>query len=101
LLDWISGSVPGAVQVDGNDVVYLALTATPLPPTPWLVATETAFPTLTESAAPPTATAGSSVAIPTTIPPTKTPTATNPICGSAALTFPALAGVIWIARRRK
>jgi len=95
LLTEISYSVPDAVQVDGDSFIYLGLTATPPPPTPWLYPTETATALPTGTNTPP----------PTTqfdyFPPsTKAPTA-NPICGSAALVFPALAGVFWIARRKR
>lgn len=96
LLTEISYSVPEAVQVDGDNFIYLGLTATPPPPTPWLYPTETAtaLPTVTNT--PP----------PTTQfdyfpPPTEVPATANPICGSAALVFPALAGVFWIARRKR
>lgn len=98
LLTEISYSVPEAVQVDGDNFIYLGLTATPPPPTPWLVATETAFPTLTESAAP-TATLESAQPV-EPVPPTEPPVA-NPICGSMALVLPALAGVFWISRRKQ
>ena len=98
LLTDISYSVDGAVRVDGDSFIYLGLTATPLPPIPWLVATETAFPTLT-------AVAPTNTPPPTTqidyFPPTETPTAANPICGSTALVLPALAGVFWITRRKR
>ena len=97
LLDWISGSIPGSVSKTDAGYTFLGLTATPLPPTPWQVATETAFPTLT--AVVPTYTPP-----PTTqfdyFPPTKTPTATNPLCGSAALILPAFAALFWFSRRR-
>ena len=98
LLTEISYSVPEAVQLDGNDFIYLGLTATPLPPTPWLVATETAFPTPIDSA-PPTATLESAPPV-KPVTPTESPVA-NPICGSAAMTLPLLAGVIWISRRKR
>jgi tetratricopeptide (TPR) repeat protein len=99
LLTEISYSVPDAVQLDGNDFIYLGLTATPIHPTPWVYPTETAFPTLTEPAAP-TATLAS-VPSAESVPPTETPTARNPLCGSAALVLPALAGVFWISRRKR
>ena len=99
LLTEISYSVPEAVKLDGDSFIYLGLTATPLPPTPWLYPTETMLPTLTESA-PPTPTL-ESVPSAESVPPTETPTASNPLCGSAALVLPALAGVFWIARRKR
>jgi hypothetical protein len=95
LLTEISYSVPEAVLVDGNNFVFLGLTATPPPPTPWLVATETAtaLPTVTNT--PPPTTEFDYIP-----PPTATPVA-NPICGSTALTLPVLAGAIWITRRKR
>lgn len=98
LLTEISYSVPEAVKLDGDSFIYLGLTATPLPPTPWLYPTETMLPTLTESA-PPTALVETTLPV-EPIPPTQTP-ASNPICGSTALILPALAGVFWIARRKR
>ena len=98
LLMEISYSVPDAVQEDGNDFIYLGLTATPIPPTPWVYPTETAFPTPTESTAP-TATIEFAPSVEPVIP-TAVPAATNPICGSTALVFPMLAGAIWISRRK-
>ena len=93
LLDWIYNSVPGAVYKDefGN-YDFAGLTATPVPPTPWRVqATPTFTPAMT--APPPTFTTG-------VIPPaTPEPTATNPLCGTAAL-LPALAGLVYVKRRR-
>ncbi len=98
LLTEISYSVPEAVQVDGNDFVYLGLTATPIPPTPWVYPAETTSPTLTETVptrmSPPTQPGNLN-------PPTKTPATVNPLCGSSAMIVPVLAGALWIARRRK
>ncbi len=92
LLMNIAYSVDGLVQVNGDDFIYLALTATPLPPTPW--PTATAFLTPTEAAA--------STAIPDVSPapaPTKPPAA-HPICGGSALVLPVLAGALWLTRRK-
>ncbi len=79
LLNYISYSVPGAVQ-ENEDGTYtmLGLTATPIPPTPWGGdVTPTALPTSTVQPA----TASTEIASPTPSEPTKT----NPLCGSAAM----------------
>lgn len=99
LLTEISYSVPDAVQLDGNDFIYLGLTATPIPPTPWVYPTETAFPTPTESTAP-TSTFESVPSL-EPVPPTEAPAAANPICGSTALVLPAMAALFWISRRKR
>ena len=87
----------GRYEPDNFD--YLALTATPLPPTPY-----GGFPT--ETALPPTA----GFVMPTQVPSTPTinsattepppPIDTNPLCGSAFL-LPALLGMVWVGTRRK
>jgi tetratricopeptide (TPR) repeat protein len=79
LLLEISTAVDGAVQVSGDQYVFLALTATPPPPTP--------YPDLsTETPAAPTQTAAlqSPGAVPTRTAESK-PTARNPLCGGTAL----------------
>lgn len=93
LLLEISSFVPEAVrQNDDGSFTLLGLTATPLPPTPWLA---DVTPTFTPAEANPTATFTTGV-----IPPaTPEPTAPNPLCGSAAI-FPALFGLVFAARRR-
>jgi hypothetical protein len=97
MLMWISSLIPGSVQIDGDNYTFLGLTATPLPPTPYVVEvsatptsipTETTVPTIsvTETTAPPV--------------PTPIPTANNPLCGSAFL-LPALAIGIWTSHRKR
>ena len=99
LLTEISYSVDGAVQVDGDNFIFLGLTATPLPPTPWEHPTETAFPTPTGFALPSTPAAHSVPSVESAAP-AETPAA-KPLCGSVSLIFPALAGAIWLARRKR
>lgn len=93
LLMDISYSVRDAVQVDGDEFIYLGLTATPIPPTPYLFPPET--PTSAPTEAAPTQ---QPTAIPTDSLPQ--PTAQNPLCGSAFL-LPALFGIVLILGRRK
>ena len=91
LLRWISDSVPGAVQVDGNNFVFLGLTATPTPPTPWAeIVTLTFVPSVTFL--PPTYSMGVNTPEPVSTP--------NPLCGSAFL-LPALFGAVLIFSKRK
>lgn len=92
LLLEISYSIPDAVQQnEDGSFTLLGLTATPVPPTPWVA---TATPTLVSAAATPTATFTMGV-----IPPsTPEPTASNPLCGSMAL-LPVLFGMVLIVRR--
>ncbi len=89
LLDEIYNNVPGAVYKDeSGNYDFSGLTATPVPPTLWLVAvTDTETPT--EVLPPATYTTG-------VIPPTTPePTASNPLCGSMAL-LSVLIGVAWM-----
>ena len=97
LLSWISSNIPGSVTINGDNYDYLALTATPLPPTPFGEATETPVPIPTETI----------MALPTTPPtptivpapiPTEKPSAT-PFCGGTALILPALFGVLFLSKR--
>ncbi len=98
LLEEISYSVPEAVQMNGDDFIFLGLTATPLPPTPWLHPTETALPSPTVIP-PPTATIES---IEPGVPVTPEGTAVkNPICGSTAVLLPLVGGVFWVTRRKR
>jgi hypothetical protein len=97
LLEEISYSVPEAVQINGDDFIFLGLTATPLPPTPWLHPTETALPSPTVIPAP-TATIES---FEPGAPVTPEGTAVkNPICGSTAILLPLVGGVFWVTRRK-
>jgi hypothetical protein len=95
LLDEIGMSVDGAVQVEGNDYIYLALTATPLPPTPYLNP-----PTETSAAERVITRTPQLPASPTMSAPAASPTARNPLCGGAFLSL-ALPGaaLIWMRRR--
>jgi len=105
LLTRIDYFVPGAVQLDGENIIFIGLTATPLPPTSWARPSKTLSPTLTVIASPRASVTPFVIAeslqneeIPT---PIESPTATNPMCGSTALILPALAGAIWVARRKR
>jgi hypothetical protein len=91
LLKWISDSVPGAVQVDGDTFILLALTATPIPPTPWA---EIETPTLAATVTVPSPTYAMGVNTPEPV------SAPNPLCGSAFL-LPALFGAVLIFSKRK
>ena len=94
LLLEISYSMPDAVQQNEDEsFTLLGLTATPVPPTPWVAI---ATPTLVPAVATPTATFTTGV-----IPPsTPEPTPSNPLCGSAFL-LPALFGVMFFTRRHR
>ncbi len=102
LLAEISYSIPEAVKVDGDNIDYLGLTATPLPPTPWPTSTSLASPALTETSMP---TLSPSIAATPTemvlVPTAEAPTTPNPLCGSSALILSIVAGGVWAARRRK
>ena len=91
LLQWISDSVPGAVQVDGDTFVLLALTATPIPPTPWAeIATPTFVPAVTVPS--PTYSMGVNTPEPDSAP--------SSVCGSAFL-LPAMFGVVLVFSKQK
>ncbi|MFH1183778.1 MAG: hypothetical protein V1755_01910 [Chloroflexota bacterium] len=96
LLTEISMAVDGAVELNGDDYVFLALTATPLPPTaygeiptetPWVAATDTITPN--KPANVPTMRASPE------------PTAGNPLCGGVALFLglPVAGLILWRRRR--
>jgi hypothetical protein len=102
LLEDISYSVPAAVQRDGAGFIYLGLTATPVPNTPYA-----GLPTETPQSQPTAPPAPSATSQPeaTRPAPTNTPrpeneTPRNPetVCGAAGLVLPALAAALW--RRR-
>lgn len=97
LLEEISYSVPEAVQMNGDDFIFLGLTATPLPPTPWLPPTETVLPSPT--IIPPWTATVESVEPAMSVPPEGT-TDKNPLCGSSAILLPLVGGVFWAARRK-
>ncbi|MDO8753617.1 MAG: hypothetical protein Q7J80_06960, partial [Anaerolineales bacterium] len=94
LLLEISYSIPEVVKVDGDDYVLLGLTATPIPPTPYLLPSETPQPPTPELA--PTTQA---IALPTVSPPPE-PAAQNPLCGSAFL-LPALFGLVLVVKQKR
>lgn len=91
LLQEIAWSSPEAVQVDGNNFIFLGLTATPIPPTPWV--TESA-PTFMPTVVYPSPTYSIGVNTPEPV------SASNPLCGSAAL-LPALFGLVLVAKRKR
>ncbi|MBI3150861.1 MAG: hypothetical protein HYZ21_01900 [Chloroflexi bacterium] len=93
LLTEISYAVPNAVLLDGDNFVLLGLTATPIPPTPYLPPSATPLPT-SEVITPtqqPAATPTESSPQPTTQIP--------PCCGSAFL-LPALFGMMLVMNKR-
>lgn len=94
LLLQINYAIPDAVQQnEDGSFTLLGLTATPVPPTPWVA---TATPTLIPAVATPTATFATGV-----IPPsTPEPTPPNPLCGSAFL-LPALFGLMIFTKRKQ
>jgi len=102
LLENISYSLPDAVQLDGADFIYLGLTATPVPPTPYNgPASETPESQTTEPSAPTATSAPTTTRPPETdesAPGNETPRNPGTVCGAAALVFPGLAIVLW--RRR-
>jgi hypothetical protein len=93
LLLEISYSIPDAVQQNEDETfTLLGLTATPVPLTPW---GGDATPTVVPAVATPTATFTMGV-----IPPsTPEPTASNPLCGSAAL-LPIFLGLVVMLKRK-
>ncbi len=94
LLREISGAIPDAVSfvVDEGSFTLLGLSATPVPPTPYLPPSETPLPT--QIVITPTQAA---IATPTE---TSTPVAQNPLCGSAFL-LPALFGAVFALNKKK
>lgn len=93
LLKEISWAIPGTVIVNEDGTfTLLGLTATPVPPTPWLVDSTPTFP---PTEANPTATLTTG-AIPPAAP---EPTTPNPLCGSAAI-FSLLLGLALVVRRK-
>jgi tetratricopeptide (TPR) repeat protein len=65
LLDWIAGDMPEAVEVNGSQITYLILTATPLPEaTATLVASDTPAATVTELPLPSATQAATSTSLP-------------------------------------
>lgn len=98
LLNFISYSVPGAVQRnDDGTFTMLGLTATPLAPTPFGgLPTETPLSTpaaVSTPETPPTPTVGPAPSQPSSS------SNANPLCGSAAI-LPLLFGLIWMTKRK-
>ena len=93
LLNEIYYAMPDAVSVEGDTYVYLGLTATPVPPTPW---SAEATPTIPSTVVLPTSTFTMGVNTPE---PTPVPS-TNPLCGGAFL-LPALFGLVILNKKRK
>ncbi len=94
LLTWISYSVPGAVTITDSGYDFLALTATPIPPAPFVFATETPISSPTKI--------GHS-ATPAPVIPSPAPTekpGSLPFCGGAVLVLPALFGGLLLSKRR-
>ncbi len=91
LLNEISYALPDAVSIDGDNFIYLGLTATPVPPTR---IAEQVTSTSTPAVTIPTPTYSMGVNTPE---PISTPT---PLCGSAFL-LPALFGMLLINKKRK
>jgi hypothetical protein len=102
LLQDISYTLPDAVQLDGADFIYLGLTATPAPPTPYGgPASETPESQPTEPPAPTSTSAPTATRPPETdesTPSNETPRNPGTVCGAAMLVFPGLA-VAWWRRR--
>jgi hypothetical protein len=90
LLSQINLEIPEAVSIDGENYVFLGLTATPNPPAPYPDPTEIAVSTPTQ--------------IPTTeiTPTSEAPSSSsqNPLCGSAFL-VPGLLGLVFVLNKRK
>jgi tetratricopeptide (TPR) repeat protein len=97
LLTEINYAIPDAVslELDEGSFTLLGLTATPIPPTPYLIPTETPLPTLTEI--PPTREV---IATSTSSATSSQPIAKNPLCGSAFL-LPVLLGIVFVLKKRE
>ena len=93
LLTWIELDVPEAVAIDGTNYTFLALTATPLPPTPY-----EQYASATPETAPAAATP-QSAAETTPVTSSPQPYARNPICGG--LTTLVLPVLVLVGRRRR
>jgi hypothetical protein len=95
LLTEISYAIPDAVslEVDAGIFTLLGLTATPIPPTAYLIPTETPAASLTEIA--PTQ---ESLATPTES--LSQPVAKNPLCGSAFI-LPGFLGMVFVFKKIK
>jgi hypothetical protein len=93
MLDWIQAEVPNAIVHSDLGYDFLALTATPLPPTPFATPSSPP-PTLKPTGEP------SSAHLPEATAPQPIPT--NPLCGAAGLAgiLPPVAAIVGWRRRR-
>jgi hypothetical protein len=91
LLLEISLAVDGAVELAGDDYVFLALTATPVPPTPY-----GDLPTETNATA-----TREAITAPATSTSAPEPHAKNPVCGAGALSVLLPAAALMLIRRRR
>lgn len=91
LLLEISLAVDGAVELNGDNYVFLALTATPLPPTPYGDLPTEVNATATVAA----------VTTPTIRPATPEPPARNPLCGAGASALLLPVAALVLTRRRR
>jgi tetratricopeptide (TPR) repeat protein len=98
LLTDISYSVPEAVQVEGDKLIFLGLTATPLPPTPWIAPTVVVLPSQTPESMP-TLTDVNQIAPTQTMKPQNSQPQ-NQLCGSFALIAPLILGLLRLGRKR-
>lgn len=94
LLTEISYAVPDTVLVDGDTFVLLGLTATPIPPTPYLPPSETPLPT------PELVTPTQQPAATSTESPPQSTSQTPSCCGSAFL-LPALFGMMMVMKKKR
>jgi hypothetical protein len=92
LLKEINSLIPGMARKEGNKFTFFGLTATPPPPTPYImptfIRTETPIPSAETTA----------TSIPTQLP--QVPTTKNPLCGAALILPVAVIGV-WVSRRKR
>lgn len=93
LLIDISYIIPGAVSMEGDNFVFLGLTATPIPPTPYLPPSETPQSTV-EIVSTPT-----QQIVATSTNSSPQPVTQNPLCGGAFL-LPALFGLVFVLKKR-
>lgn len=93
----ISYSIPGAIAISGSNYDFLALTSTPIPPTPFVFATETSLASPTVEVIASSTEATSPSAEPTSIP-TKEPNSI-PICGGTGFILPLIVGFFWSKRK--
>lgn len=98
LLLWISYSIPDSIAITDTSYDFLALTATPVPPTQYIFVTETPLVSPTVEV-PPSPTNVSTVPSATSLPaPTQQPSG-SPLCGGTGFILPLLVGVLWWKRK--